>query len=110
MASTPPTEGLPDDPFAGERFIRVVGRRRRPDVGGVPTAEARAAMASLLGLRRTGAPNGVFVYRSHEVAKPDRDNWVAEAINDEKKAAPEDARHPAVGVKANSMTRKIDEP
>src|SRR5215471_19177812 len=53
MASTPPQEGLPDDPFAGERFIRVVGRRRRPEVGELPTAEARAAMTSLLARHRT---------------------------------------------------------
>jgi hypothetical protein len=80
MASTPPTEGLPDDPFAGERFIRVVGRRRRPEVGELPTAEARAAMTSLLEQQRTGAPKGVFVYRSHEEANADRDRWLAEAM------------------------------
>jgi hypothetical protein len=45
----PPDEGLPDDPFAGERFIRVVGKRRRARVGETadPRDRDRADAASL---------------------------------------------------------------
>ncbi len=79
MAATPPPEGLPDDPFAGERFIRVVGRRLRPEIGEPPTAEARAAMTALA-RRRTAAPKGVFIYRSHEDANRDRETWLHEEM------------------------------
>jgi hypothetical protein len=78
-ADTPPPEGLPDDPFAGERFIRVVGKRSRPAPGEPPSAEARAVM-NTLAVGRTRAPKGVFIYRSHEEANRDRDAWTLEAM------------------------------
>lgn len=80
MASPEPPEHLPDDPFAGERFIRIVGRRRRPEVGQVPEPAARAAANALLARTRTGGPKGVFVYRSHEEANADRELWLIDAM------------------------------
>ena len=76
---TPPPEGLPDDPFAGERFIRVVGKRSRPPVGEPPSEIARAAAGELL-RRGIGAPKGVFRYASHEEANRDWDEWTAQAM------------------------------
>ena len=78
-----PREGLPDDPFAGERFIRVVGKRRRPTIGEPPTLEARRIMDAL---PRSGvnAPKGVFFYRSHEEANRDWDKWLANAMAEDR--------------------------
>ena len=76
---TPPSEGLPDDPFAGERFIRVVGKRSRPPLGEPPSAQARTLMDTLA-VGRTRAPKGVFIYKSHEEANRDRDAWTIEAM------------------------------
>ena len=78
-ARTRPSEGLPDDPFAGERFIRVVGKRRRPVVGEPPSRAARDAEGELLrkGIR---APKGVFRYASHEEANRDWEEWTALAM------------------------------
>jgi hypothetical protein len=75
----PPPEGLPDDPFSGERFIRVVGRRVRPPIGEPPSAAARAAGRDLL-RRGIGAPKGVFRYASHEAANRDWEEWTARAM------------------------------
>jgi len=74
-----PPEGLADDPYAGERFIRVVGRRRRPEIGEVPTKEVREAMSALprAGVR---APKGVFRYWSHEEANRDWETWLAQSM------------------------------
>jgi hypothetical protein len=80
MASHVPPERLPDDPFAGERFIRVVGRRRRPEIGQVPSPATRAAADALLSRARMGGPKGVFVYRSHEEANADRERWLIDAM------------------------------
>jgi hypothetical protein len=84
--STPdePPEGLPDDPFAGERFVRVVGKRQRPAPGHVPSPEARAAMTAMAA-SRTKAPKGVFIYRSHEEANRDRDAWTVAAMIERQK-------------------------
>jgi hypothetical protein len=78
-SSKVPPEGLASDPYAGERFIRVVGRRQRPEMGEVPTKEARDAMS---GLFRGGvkAPKGVFRYWSHEEANHDWESWLAQAM------------------------------
>ncbi len=67
------------DPITGEVFLRVVGRRTRPAVGQMPSAEARAAHASLLQYR-TRAPKGIFIYRSHEEMEADRLRWTVEAM------------------------------
>jgi len=72
-------EGLPEDVFAGERFIRVVGRRKPPAIGEVPSSEVRDAMDALHG-RGVCAPKGVFRYRSHEAANRDWDEWLAKAM------------------------------
>jgi len=63
----------------GERFIRVVGRRRRPPIGQLPSPKARAAMAECARYL-TRAPKGVFIYRSHEEANTDRTRWQVEAM------------------------------
>jgi len=75
----PPAEGLPDDPFAGEQFIRVVGKRKRPSVGAPPTPEARRDMDALQGAGMS-APKGVFRYGSHEDANRDREKWLSESM------------------------------
>jgi hypothetical protein len=74
-----PEEGLPDDVFAGERFIRVVGRRKQPAIGEVPNREVRRAMDALHG-RGVRAPKGVFRYSNHEEANRDWDEWIANAM------------------------------
>jgi len=71
--------GLSGDPFAGERFIHVVGKRKQSEPGDLPPAATREAMTSLLQYA-TRAPKGVFVYRSHEEANRDRDKWTVEAM------------------------------
>lgn len=70
-------EGPPDDLYDrvnDERFSRVVGKRRRPTIGEPPPKETRDAMARMANYR-TGAPKGVFRYRSHEDANRDRETW-----------------------------------
>jgi len=74
-----PPEGLPDDPFAGERFIRVLGRRQKPPVGEPPSQEARAAMDTLH-RRGVRAPKGVFRYANHEEANRDWEAWLARSM------------------------------
>jgi len=74
-----PPDGLPDDSFAGERFIRVVGKRERPRVGELPTSETRRRMDALQG-RGMAAPKGVFRYASHEDANRDREAWLARSM------------------------------
>jgi hypothetical protein len=75
------------DPIHDESFRRVVGARRPGPVGEPPQAAAREAMtknASYL----TGAPKGVFRYRTHEEANAHREAWtrarvlVGQAAND----------------------------
>jgi len=60
------------DPLTEERFRRVVGTRLRPALGSPPSAETRAALAQLANYA-TGAPKGVFRYRSHEEANAHRE-------------------------------------
>ena len=67
------------DPFSGEQFARVVGRRTRAPIGEPPGPETRAALAQMARYV-TRAPKGVFIYRSHEEANADRDRWTIEAI------------------------------
>jgi len=67
------------DPITGEVFLRVVGRRNRPPIGELPSAEARAAHASLQQYR-TRAPKGIFIYQNHEEMVADRLRWTVEAI------------------------------
>jgi hypothetical protein len=67
------------DPITGEKFARVVGRRARPAIGAPPSRAARDALAAMARYR-TRAPKGVFVYRSHQEANADRDQWTVEAI------------------------------
>ena len=63
----------------GERFLRVVGGRLRPEPGQPPSPRARRAMGEMARYR-TRAPKGVFLYRSHEEANRDRDRWLVDAI------------------------------
>jgi hypothetical protein len=68
------------DELNDESFRRVVGTRRRPPVGEPPAAHARAALAAMARYR-TGAPKGVFRYKSHEDANRDREAWsIAAAV------------------------------
>jgi hypothetical protein len=67
------------DPFSGEQFARVVGRRTRAPIGVPPGPETRAALAQMARYV-TRAPKGVFIYRSHEEANADRDRWTVDAI------------------------------
>lgn len=60
-------------------IARVVGRRRSPPVGQVPSAEARLAMTKMAQYR-TRAPKGVFIYASHEEMERDRQRWMVEAV------------------------------
>jgi hypothetical protein len=74
-----------DDPLAGEKFIRCVGRRQRAPsstangLGQPPTAVAREAMTRMARYR-TRVPKGVFIYASHEQANQDWERWRAEAM------------------------------
>jgi hypothetical protein len=75
-------EGLPDDPFAGERFIRVVGRRQRPPIGEPPSQGARDAMDTLH-RRGVRAPKGIFRYSSHDEANRDWEAWLAQSMRED---------------------------
>jgi hypothetical protein len=72
---------MPNDPQAGEAFIRVVGKRERPPEGVVPSAEARAAMTTMAAYSMR-APKGVFIYASHEEANRDWEAWRQEAMRE----------------------------
>lgn len=61
------------DPFQDESFRRVIGRKRR-EPSGPPDAAVRRALTSLA-VSSTGAPKGVFRYKSHEEANADREAW-----------------------------------
>ena len=69
-----------DDPMAGERFLKVVGRRSPgprstgTDLGRPPGVEARAAMTRMANYR-TRVPKGVYIYVSHEEANRDWERW-----------------------------------
>ncbi|HEY6724146.1 MAG TPA: hypothetical protein VI197_08935 [Polyangiaceae bacterium] len=71
---------MSDDPMAGERFLKVVGRRSAgprstaTDLGKPPSAEARAAMTRMADYR-TRVPKGVYIYASHEKANCDWERW-----------------------------------
>ncbi|HEU5075223.1 MAG TPA: hypothetical protein VFU02_13630 [Polyangiaceae bacterium] len=71
---------MADDPMAGERFLKVVGRRTASPrsttmgLGKPPSAEARAAMTRMANYR-TRVPKGVFIYFSHEEANRDWERW-----------------------------------
>jgi hypothetical protein len=67
------------DDSGGERFLRIVGRRKPPPSGQPPSAGAREAMAQMAQYR-TRAPKGVFIYASHEDANRDRERWLVDAM------------------------------
>jgi hypothetical protein len=67
------------DPRAGERFIRVVGRRQHAPAGEPPPPASRAALTKMAAYR-TCAPKGVFIYRSHEEANRDSERWIVDSI------------------------------
>lgn len=67
------------DPLTGEVFARVVGRRRSAPIGQPPPAASREALERMAQYR-TCAPKGVFVYRSHEEANRDREQWTVDAV------------------------------
>ena len=58
---------------------RVVGRRRTPPPGRLPSPEARAAMTANAQYR-TGAPKGLFFYKNHEEMTRDRERWTLDAM------------------------------
>jgi hypothetical protein len=59
---------------------RVVGKRRNPPAGQLPSAQARAAMTALVAQTRTRAPKGIFFYADHEAMNRDRDRWTVDAV------------------------------
>ena len=65
---------MADNPHAGERFVRTIGKRRPAAPGTPPSAQARAAMTAMAQYR-TRVPKGVFVYASHEAANRDWEQW-----------------------------------
>jgi hypothetical protein len=65
---------MADDPHAGERFVRTVGKRHPPAAGTPPSPQARAAMTEMAQYR-TRVPKGVFIYASHEAANRDWEQW-----------------------------------
>ncbi len=69
-----------DDEFPDQQPIqRVVGKRRKPPVGDLPSAQARAALAAMAGYR-TFAPKGIFFYSSHAEMARDRERWTVQAV------------------------------
>ena len=72
-----------EDAVTGEAFRRIVGARPRPPIGEPPSRTSREALAQMARYR-TGAPKGVFRYRSHEDANRAREEWtIAAAISRE---------------------------
>ena len=67
------------DVYDQQPIARTVGRRILPPIGVPPTAEARAAWASLAAYR-TRVPKGIFIYSSHEEMTNDRERWLTEAM------------------------------
>jgi hypothetical protein len=67
------------DPWTGEGFICIVGKRSRPPVGGPPSAAARAALDAIAH-GRTRVPKGIFLYQSHAEMEADRLRWTVEAM------------------------------
>lgn len=63
-----------EDPFNQETFRRVVGTRQHGAPGEPPGAAVRSALAKLA-RASTGAPKGVFKFRSHEEANAQREAW-----------------------------------
>lgn len=62
-----------------DQFRRTVGRRVPPPAGGAPSKARRAALDALQPAR-TGAPKGVFRYRSHEEANAAREAWTVSVM------------------------------
>ncbi len=67
------------DELTGEKFLRIVGRRKPAPLGQPPSKESRAALTEMAQYR-TRAPKGVFTYSSHEEANADRLRWTVDAI------------------------------
>lgn len=67
------------DPIHDESFRRVVGARRAGPVGEPPRPAAREAMTKNASYV-TGAPKGVFRYRTHEEANAHREAWTRERV------------------------------
>lgn len=58
---------------------RVVGKRKSPPPGTLPSQDARAAMTANARYL-TRAPKGVFFYRNHEEMTRDRERWTLDAM------------------------------
>jgi len=67
------------DDFNEEQFRRVLGTRQRSAPGAAPSAATRDALTKLA-CYHTGAPKGVFRYRSHEEANAHREAWTIARI------------------------------
>jgi hypothetical protein len=74
------------DPWTGEEFIYVVGKRRPPPIGEPPSAPARATLAAMARYR-TRVPKGIFVYRSHAEMNADRLRWTVDAMVEQARSA-----------------------
>lgn len=80
------SQGGLEDPISGEVFSRIVGRRQRPTLGAPPERAARDAMAKMARFP-TGAPKGVFRYRTHDEANRHRETWELERALASERAA-----------------------
>jgi hypothetical protein len=74
------------DPLTGEQFVRVVGKRRHPPVGELPSPLVRETLAAMANYR-TRAPKGVLLYWSHAEMDADRLRWTVEAMVERAKDA-----------------------
>jgi hypothetical protein len=73
------SDGPDDQPIDQQPIQRVVGKRRAPPIGTMPSAEARAALSAMANYR-TRAPKGIFFYANHEEMQRDRERWTVEAV------------------------------
>jgi hypothetical protein len=70
---------MPDAYNDQQPIQRIVGKRRPPPPGALPSAQARAAL-SAMAQYRTRAPKGVFFYSNHDEMERDRERWTVEAV------------------------------
>lgn len=75
--------------MASETFLRVIGKRRRPEAGTPPSALVRATMTTMANYE-TRVPRGVFIYSSHEEANRDWEKWRQHTMRANSRVPPHD--------------------